>query len=178
MDIDGSATSLDLEIRTTAEVFQAVSTFPWVPWNPPFEELPSCFFSFFYFVFFFLEAQNYYKHKGRRKRPVCVNVVHNSELPICSRLVNDVHRVAILPTKQSQTLVSHSLQHYSTANLLFVRGHADEIDWRFNGHSFTKSGHGQAKIFAALRVLNNMNPPFQNPESTTGLYVFASPQVM
>jgi len=68
------------------------------------------------------------------------------------------------------TLASYSLQQYSTANLLFVQAHADEIDWRFNGHSFTKSGHGQAKILAALCTPNNTNPPFQNPGSTTGMW--------
>ena len=56
--------------------------------EPPFWRVAFVFFSSFYFVFFFLEAQNYYQqscivHRGRRKRPVCVNVVHNSELPIC-----------------------------------------------------------------------------------------------
>ena len=93
-----------------------------------------------------------------------LNVVHNSKLPIC---LNYIRRVAILTTIHSHTLASHSLQHYSTANLLFVRAHADEIDWRFNGRSFTKSGRGQAKNFAALRTPNNTNPPFQNPGSVT-----------
>jgi len=45
----------------------------------------------------------------------------------------------------------------------------DEIDWSFDGHSFTKIGRGQAKIFATLRAQNNTNPPFQNPGSTTGM---------
>ena len=84
---------------------------------------------------------------------MCVNVV-------CSRLVNDIRRVPIVPTKHMQTLASHSLQHYSTANLLFVPAHVDEIDCRANGRSSTKSGLGQAKIFAALRTPNNTNPPF------------------
>ena len=96
---------------------------------------------------------------------MCVNVVHNSELPICSRLVNDVRRVAILPTKHSP------VTRYSTTVLLIyfrvVREHADEIDWRFNGRGFTKSGRGQAKFFAALRAPNNTNHPFQNPGSAT-----------
>ena len=96
-----------------------------------------------------------------------MNVVHNCKLPICSRLVNDVRRVAILLTEQ--TLASHSLQHYSTVNLPFVRAHADEIDWRVNGRSFTKSGRGQAKKFSTLRAPINMNPPFQNPGSATDL---------
>ena len=43
-----------------------------------------------------------------------------------------------------------------------MRAHADEIDWRFNGYSFTKSGCGQAKIFAALRAPNNTNPLFKS----------------
>ena len=45
----------------------------------------------------------------------------------------------------------------------------DEIDWRFYGRSFTKSGRGQAKFFAALCAPNNTNPPFQNPGSATAL---------
>jgi len=35
-----------------------------------------------------------------------------------------------------------------------------------NGCSFTKSGRGQAKNFAALSTPNT-NPPFQNPGSAT-----------
>jgi len=45
------------------------------------------------------------------QKPVCVNVIHNSELPICSRLVNDVHREAILPTEHRLL----PLTHYSTS---------------------------------------------------------------
>jgi len=53
-----------------------------------------------------------------------------------------------------------------------VQAHVDEIDWSFDGRSFTR--RGQAKIFAALRAQNNTNPPFQNPGSTTGmLYNFS-----
>ena len=51
-----------------------------------------------------------------------------------------------------------------------MRAHANEIDWRFNGRSFTKSGCGQAKSFATLRAPNNTSPPFQNPGSTTDSY--------
>ena len=88
---------------------------------------------------------------------MCVNVV-------CSRLVNDIRRVPIVPTKHMQTLASHSLQHYSTANLLFVRAHADEIN--LMGIVSLKVGVVEQKFFAALRAPNNMNPPFQNPGST------------
>ena len=93
---------------------------------------------------------------------MCVNVVQSSKLPICSRLVNDIRRVAILPTKHSQTLVSHSLQHYSTATLLFTRALADEIEsWR-----------GQAKNFCrSSRTEYNTNPAFQNPGSATAVYL-------
>ena len=59
--------------------------------------------------------------------------------------IPDVRRVAILPTKHSQTLASHSLQHYSTANLLFVSVHADEIDWRFNGRGVVSLKVGVVK---------------------------------
>jgi len=45
------------------------------------------------------------------QQSVCVNVVHNSKLPICSRLVNDVHREAILPTEHRLLPVTH----YSTS---------------------------------------------------------------
>ena len=98
---------------------------------------------------------------------LCVKVVHNSGLSICSRLVNDVHRVAILPTKHRLSQITCYSTTVYTAILLFVRAHADKIDWRLNGRSFTKSGRGQAKIFAALCAPNNMNPPFKNPGSTT-----------
>ena len=82
-----------------------------------------------------------------------------------------INTVAILPTKHRLLPVTR----YSTTVLLiqvtFVRAHVDEIDWRFNGHSFTKSGRGQAKIFATLCAPNNTNPPFQNPGSATAMHI-------
>ena len=99
---------------------------------------------------------------------MCTNVVHNSELPICSKLVNYVRRVTILPTKHSQTLASHSLQHYSTANLLFVRVHADKVD--LMGVVSPKVGVVKQFFFSALRAPNNANPPFQNPGSATDIH--------
>ena len=100
---------------------------------------------------------------------MCVNVVHNSELPICSRLANDVRRVAtcILPTKHSQTLASHSLQH-------LIQYFSCEPTWTRK----TKSRRGQAKFLPLFVHRIIRTPLFESWIRHCVVYILAYPTLI